>query len=96
MTVYKLSDAGRAMLWQDYKAYGYGLSQLAQYCVSGVLGRSIAHWPLDLTLGQIEDAHRATGREIAGNFTRMLNLPEFTVPCTPFDENAVPDATGFC
>lgn len=94
MTVYRLSDTGRAMLWRDYEAYGYSLSQLAQSKVSGVLGRSIAHWPPDLTLGQIEDAHYATGREIAGNFTRVLGLPRFAIPYT-FNENAVPDATGF-
>ena len=93
MTVYKLSDAGRAMLWRDYQAYGYGLSDLARWNLSKVFG-PIARWASDLTLGQIEDAHAATGREIAGNFTRILNLPELAAPYT-FNENAVPDATGF-
>lgn len=93
MTVCKLSDAGRAMLWRDYQAYGYVLSDLAQWSLSKVFG-PIAHWPSDLTLGMIENAHAAAGREIAGNFTRILNLPELAAPYT-FNENAVPDATGF-
>lgn len=93
MTVYKLSDVGRAMLWRDYQAYGYGLSDLAQWSLSKVFG-PIAHWAPDLTLGQIEDVRAAAGREIAGNFTRILNLPAFTTQYV-FDENATPDATGF-
>lgn len=93
VTVCRLSDAGRAMLWRDCQAYGYGLSDLARWSLSKVLG-PIARWPPDLTLGQIEDVHAATGREIAGNFTRILNLPAFTTPYV-FDENATPDATGF-
>lgn len=93
MTVYKLSDAGRAMLWRDYQAYGCGLSDLARWSLSKVFG-PIAHWPSDLTLGRVEDAHAAAGREIAGNFTRALNLPSLVKPYT-FNENAVPDTTGF-
>lgn len=93
ITVYKLSDAGRAMLWRDYQAYSYGLSNLAQWNLSKVFG-PIAHWTLKLTLGQIEDANAAAGREIAGNFTRILNLPAFATPYV-FDENATSDTTGF-
>lgn len=93
MTAYRLSDAGRAMLWRDYQAYGYGLSALAQWSVSTVYG-PIAHWPSDLTLGKIEDAYYAAGREIAWVFHEILKLPELTMP-SAFDENAAPDATGF-
>jgi hypothetical protein len=93
MTVYKLSDAGRAMLWRDYQAYGYGLSDLARWSLSKVFG-PIAHWPSDLTLARIEDAHAAAGREIAWAFNEVLKLPVLAIPYT-FSENAVPDTTGF-
>lgn len=92
MTVCKLSDAGRAMLWQDYQTCGYGLSHLAQWNLSRVLG-PIAHWAPDLTLGRMEDACAAAGREIAWVFNEMLKLPALTMPYT-FNENTAPDLTG--
>lgn len=77
---YKLSNAGRALAWRDYEAYGYGLSHLAVWNLSKAFG-PIAHWSLaDLTLGQIEDSCAAAGREIAYNFVHILNLPNLATP----------------
>jgi hypothetical protein len=78
MQVYQLSEAGRSMLWSDYQAYGYGLPDLAVWHLSKAFG-PIAHWRQDLTLGDLEDAHEASGRHIARTFVAILERPELAV-----------------
>jgi hypothetical protein len=80
--LYRLSELGRSMTWQEYKVYGYGLTQWQGYGLSRKLG-PIAHWRPDLTLGEIEDACPFAGRTIAKIFAETLNLPRLAVTDGP-------------
>lgn len=82
--VYRLSDLGRQMLWLQYQAYGYSLSDLCLWRLALELG-PIARWSSELTLGRIEDIDPAAGREIAHVFHSILNLPVYTVPRQRFE-----------
>jgi len=80
--LYRLSELGRSMTWQEYKVYGYGLTQWQDHGLSRELG-PIAHWSLNLTLGEIEDFCPFAGRTMAKVFAETLNLPQFAVPDGP-------------
>ena len=80
--LYRLSELGRSMTWQEYKVYGYDLTQWQDYELRRALGPT-SHWRSNLTLGEIEDACPFAGRTIAKIFAETLNLPHFAVPDGP-------------
>jgi hypothetical protein len=80
--LYRLSELGRSMTWQEYKVYGYGLTQWQDYGLRREFG-PITHWRSNLTLGEIEDTCPFAGRTIAKIFAETLNLPHLAVADGP-------------
>lgn len=80
--LYRLSELGRSMTWQEYKVYGYGLTQWQSWGLCKAFG-PIGHWRSDLTLGEIEDACPFAGRTIAKIFAETLDLPDLAVKDGP-------------
>lgn len=78
--VYKLSELGRSMEWSQWKRIGgCGLSQVSEFMVCRQLGPR-THWKKSITLGDIEDAFPAAGREIARFAVEHLGRIEFAAP----------------
>jgi len=80
--VWKLSEEGRKLTWNEWKhAGGCSLSNLGEGMAARNLGLPPAAWERgEITLGRIEDAWAAAGRELAGFAVRHLNRPEWAVP----------------
>ena len=77
--IYRLSDEGRKVTWRQWlRIGGCGLSHTSEWSVCRVLGPA-AHWSEDITLGDIEDAWPAAGREIARFAATHLRKPELVV-----------------
>lgn len=83
MSIYKLSENGRSMLWSWYKEHNWGMTHWGQWEVSKALGAPASHWPVDLTLGDIEDASPAAGRDIARVLVEKILRPELATPYVP-------------
>lgn len=80
MMIYQLSESGRAVEWCHWKGMGgCGLSEVSELMACRKLG-PVAHWKDSVTLGDIEDAFPAAGRELARFAVEHLGRSEYAAP----------------
>lgn len=83
MMIYQLSESGRAVEWRHWKEIGgCGLSEVSEFMACRQLG-PMAHWKESVTLGDIEDAFPAAGRELARFAVERLGRSEYAAPYAP-------------
>ena len=74
-----LSPAGRALTWSEWlNMGGCGLSQINIHMVSSWIGKPQSHWG-DVTLGQIQEAWKPAGRELARFMVQYLDKTFFAM-----------------